>query len=467
MKNKNTELLGNMDVKKALITLSIPATIGMLVNAAYNLVDSLFVGWGAGEVAIGALTLAFPVQMIVMAVALMIGIGGASVFSRAYGAGDKEKMDSTVNTAVRFGVISAILISVVGLVYLTPLLEFFGASSTNIGYAQDYLGVILFGITFQTISMILNNLTRAEGRAKVAMIAMVIGTGLNILLDPIFIFDWGFGLGVRGAAIATVISQFASFSFITYRAFDKDSVLAIKLKNFFKIDFDSLWDIIKIGFPTFVRNAVGAVLAIVIIRLIVLYSINSDYSDLYTSIYGVVNRVLMFIFMPGFGMVQGLAPIAGFNFGAKKWERLVEVTKYATKLLAIYFIVGFLLVQIGSEAIFTVFSKNNDQEFIQLGSRIFRIVALGLPLVSFQIIAGAIYQAFGYAKRALLISLSRQFILFIPIAFILTYFFQLDGLWYTFFVADILSGIFSIFMLIYEIKVLEKYKTVSEEVYTT
>lgn len=456
MNNKNTDLLGKMDVKKALITLSIPAVIGMLVNAMYNLVDSLFVGWGAGEVAIGALTLAFPVQMIVMAVALMIGIGGASVFSRAYGAGNKEKMDSTVNTALRFGAISGVLISVLGLVFLTPLLKFFGASSTNIGFAHDYLSVILFGVVFQTISMIMNNFTRAEGRAKVAMIAMVIGTGLNIVLDPIFIFDWGFGLGVRGAAIATVISQVTAFTFIMYKSFAKDSVLVINFKNFFKIDFESLKDIVVIGLPTFVRNSLGAILTIIILKLIVVFTASEVESDLYTSIYGVVNRVLMFILMPGFGLVQGLAPIAGYNFGAKNWERVRDLVIYTTKLLTIYFIGGFIIVQVFSYGIFDVFSSANNELFINEGGRIFRIIGLALPFITYQIIAGSIYQAFGYPKRALLISLSRQFLFFIPLAFILTNIFGLDGLWYTFFIADTLSGIIGIFMLLYEVKVLGK-----------
>ena len=457
MNNKNTELLGKMNVKKALITLSIPAIIGMLVNAMYNLVDSLFVGWGAGEVAIGALTLAFPVQLIVMAVALMIGIGGASVFSRAYGAGDKQKMDTTVNTAIRFGAISGFVIAVLGLVFLTPLLKFFGASSTNLGFAQDYLGVILFGVVFQTLSMILNNFTRAEGRANVAMIAMVIGTGLNIVLDPIFIFDWGFGLGVRGAAIATVISQITAFSFITYKSFAKDSVLAISLRNFFKIDFKSLKEIVIIGLPTFVRNSLGAILTIIILKLIVVFTASEVESDLYTSIYGVVNRVLMFIFMPGFGLVQGLAPIAGYNFGAKKWSRLIELVKYTTKLLTIYFVIAFIIVQVFAYGIFDVFSSANNEIFINEGGRIFRTVGLALPFITFQVIAGSIYQAFGYPKRALLISLFRQFLFFIPLAFILTSIFGLNGLWYTFFISDGLSGIIGIFMLVYEVRVLGKY----------
>jgi Na+-driven multidrug efflux pump len=162
----------------------------------------------------------------------------------------------------------------------------------------------------------------------------------------------------------------------------------------------------------------------------------------------------MFILMPGFGLVQGLAPIAGFNFGAKLWQRLVDVTLFSTKILFVYFIVGFLLIQFGSTFIFSIFSEETNQDFIEIGSRIFRIIGIGFIFISFQVIASSIYQAFGYAKRALFISLSRQFIFFIPLLFVFTFYFELDGVWYTFFVADILSGIVSLFMLIYEVRVL-------------
>jgi putative MATE family efflux protein len=461
MTNRNANLLGTMDVKKALIKLSIPATIGMIVNATYNLVDSLFVGWGAGEIAIGALTLANPIQMIVVALALMIGVGGASVFSRAYGAGNKEKMDATVNGAVRFGIISGLTLTILTLIFMNPLLDFFGATPDNLGFAKDYLGIVAFGMTFQTLSMILNNMTRAEGRAKVAMQAMVLGAGLNILLDPIFIFDWGLGLGVKGAALATVLSQLTSFSFITFSSFSKDSVLAISLRRFFNIDYKVLKETIKIGLPSFMRNAVGAVLAIIIIKMIGFYTAETDRST-YLAIFGVMNRVLLFIFMPGFGMVQGFAPIAGFNFGAKNWERLVELIKFATKLLVVYFIGGFLFIQFGATLVFDVFSSSDDVFFIETGARIFRIVSLGLIFISFQVIAGAIYQSFGYAKRALFISLSRQLILFIPLSLILTAIFGLNGLWYTYFVADILSGIIGLIMVIFEVRVLRTYKNGQE-----
>ncbi len=461
--SRSQKILGEMDVKKALIKLSVPATLGMIVNALYNLIDTLFVGWGAGEIAIGGLTLAFPVQMIVIAVALMIGIGGASVFSRAYGSKDYEKMETTLNTSLRFGIIIALLIAVLGSIFVSDLLTFFGATSENLSYGVDYLRIILFGITFQTVQMILNNFTRAEGRASIAMKAMIIGTGLNILLDPFFIFESinidiftisftikALGMGVSGAALATILSQIIAFVYIVRRAFDQESVLTIKIKDFFKIDFENLKEVITIGSPTFFRNSIGAILGIIVLKTI---SDNGGmYVEEYTTIFGIVNRVLFFVLMPGFGLVQGLAPIAGYNFGSKQFDRLVDVVIYATKILTVYMILGFLFIEVASPLIFDIFSKSNDPFIINEGTHVFRLVGLGLWSISFQIIIGSVYQAFGYARRAMFVSLLRQFILFIPIWAILTPLFGLEGLWYTFFIADIISAIIGFFMLVHELR---------------
>ena len=180
-------MLGSMNIKKLLLHLSIPATIGMLINALYNFVDTFFVSNGVGILAIGGLTLAFPIQMIIMALAMMIGMGSSSVFSRAFGRGDQKEMKKAVNTALSFTLFGSLVVSVLGFLFVDDLLVFFGATESNLGYAKDYLSVILYGLIPLSLSMVLNNLTRAEGRAKVAMLSMMVGTGLNIILDPIFI----------------------------------------------------------------------------------------------------------------------------------------------------------------------------------------------------------------------------------------------------------------------------------------
>lgn len=463
MNSNRAELLGGYDVKKLLVKLSIPATAGMVVNALYNLVDTFYVARGAGEIAIGALTFAFPVQMIIIAVGLMIGIGSASVFSRAYGRNDHEKMNNVVNTALRIDALFAIILAVIGYIFLDELLTFFGASSSNIGYARDYLSVILMGLVPLSLSMVLNNLTRAEGRVHVAMYAMMIGAGTNIIIDPFFIFEevsiWGYtipllGLGVKGAAMATVISQFAAFTFILTKTFSKDSQLKVNLKNWLDIHTETVKDIIIIGIPTFLRNSLGAFLAVLILMLIKHYAVGDP--AIYQSVYGVINKMIFFIFMPGFGIVQGLAPIVGFNFGAKNYQRIRDVIIFASKIIGVYFILGFIFVQLFATIIFQGFSESNDLFFIQYGSDAFRMISYGFILVAFQFLVASIYQSFGYPIRATLIAISRQTLIFIPLVFILTNIYGLDGIWYTYAAADLISGLIGLSMLLYELKVLKE-----------
>lgn len=464
--NERSNMLKNHEVKSLLIKLSVPATLAMMVNALYNLMDTLYVSASEGEVAIGALGIAFPIQSIVMAIALMIGIGAASVFSRAFGRGDKEMMVHSVNTALRIGFIIALITSILVSIFTNDLLRLIGANDVNISYANDYLSVVLIGFVPLTLSVTLNNLTRAEGRAMLAMTAMMLGAGLNILLDPIFIFDSFtipftevtvplLGLGVGGAAMATVISQIIAFVFLFTRSFDKASNLNINLKGLFKYNTQALKEVILVGLPTFVRNSIGALLAVLVYAMIGFYIANETDAALYIAMYSVINRIIFFVFMPAFGIVQGLAPISGFNFGAKDFKRVKEVVTFANLLLLIYFIGGFLFIQLLSPQIFDLFSKNDDQFFIQTGSRIFRTISIGFVIIGYQVILGSIYQSFGYPAKAMFVSLSRQVVFFLPVVFIFTNIFGLDGLWYTFIFADVVAGVMSFFLLRYELKALD------------
>ncbi len=450
-----SEMLGQMNVKKLLFKLSIPATVAMFVNALYNFVDTLFVSWSDGEIAIGALSIAFPIQMIVIAIGLMIGMGSASVFSRAYGRGDEDAMRRVVNTAILVTLVLSVVITTIGLLLLDDLLRFFGATASNIEYARDYLRLILIGLTPFSLSLVFNNLTRAEGRANVAMISLIIGAGLNIILDPFFIFDFGLGMGVSGAALATVISKTASFVFIFTMALRPSSTLSVNLKKLYKVDIKMIGEISAIGLPTFVRNILGAILVIIINNLINYYA--SGDPAIYISIYGVITRMIMFSLLPGLGLVQGLTPIVGFNFGAKFHKRLYEVIDYATKLLVIYFFSASIIVIIFSEYIFLMFSGSvNSNYFIEYGTMALRIVALGFTMISFQVLLSSVYQAMGYAVRAFFVALSRQFFLFIPLAFLLTYWVGLNGVWWAFVLADVIAGLLSFIVYLYEMKDLKQ-----------
>jgi putative MATE family efflux protein len=456
MNKKNSEMLENMNIKKLLITLSIPATLGMMVNALYNLVDAFFVAQGAGQIALGALTLAFPVQIVITAVGIMIGVGSASVFSRAFGRKDYETMKTAVNTALRIDLLIAGVISIFGFLFLDELLVLFAASESNIGYAKDYLGVIMLGLVPLSLTIVMNNLARAEGRPKIAMITMMIGAGMNILLDPFFIFDFGLGLGVRGAALATVVSQSIAFVYALVNALSNKSSLQIDVKNWLKLHTKTAKEILTVGFPTFVRNSIGAILSIVILNLISFYSPGD--SAIYTSIYGVINRIMAFIFMPGFGLVMGLAPIAGFSYGAQNYKRLTDSIIFATSLMMGYFALGFVFIQLFSETIFTAFSEegSNAEFFISYGARSFKIISYGFLLLGLQIMLSSVYQALGYPIKALVVATSRQFWLFLPIALLMTSLFALDGIWMTFAIADILAGLLSFFMLRHELNIFKR-----------
>jgi putative MATE family efflux protein len=448
MNKQNSDMLGYMQVRKLLFKLAIPATAAMIINALYNLVDTFFVAWGSGTIAIGALSIAYPIQMIVLAIGLMIGVGSSSVFSRAFGRQDEKAMKKAVNTAIMVNLILSISISLIAYIYLDQLLVLFGATESNIDYARDYLRIILIALVPFSLSIVFNNLTRAEGRPKVAMVSLMIGAGLNIILDPIFIFDFGLGLGVSGAAMATAIAKTVSFIYVFAMALSRKSSLMIDLRRIYRIDFKMMGEIFAIGLPSFVRTAMGGVLIVIVNNLIVFYAVGDP--AIYISIYGVINRLIRFSLMPGFGLVQGMVPIVGFNFGAKFYDRLYEVIGYTSKLLFIYFTTVLVIVIIFAEYLFMAFGGADDQVFVQQGAMAFRIVALGFSFVTYQVILSSTYQAMGYPFRAFVVALSRRFIFFIPAAMILTYYFGIIGIWWTFFVADFVTG--SLSFIVYKLE---------------
>lgn len=433
-------MLGNMNVKKLLLKFTIPASLAMFFDALYNLVDTIFVAWGSGEIAIGALGIVFPIWMIVFAFALMIGIGSASVFSRAYGRGDADAMRKTVHTALLFNIVLASVFTLIGLVFIDEILVIFGATASNISDARDYMFFIVIALVPFSSAIVLNNLTRAEGRPKIAMTAMIIGAVVNIILDPILIFNWGFGLGVKGAAIATLIAKSMMFIYILSASFSKKSSLGLRF-NLGDINGRIFRQILVIGLPTFIRNSLGAFMFVLVNRLINVYAPGDP--AIYISVMGVMNRMIIFLLLPGFGLVQGLIPIVGFNFGAKKHERLHDVITYGTRLLITYFWIIFLIMLLGARLIYTMFSREADPVFIETGTQAFRIVAFGFTLLGFQFIMSSVYQAMGFAVRAFLIALSRQFLLFIPLVLILTSLFGIIGIWFSFLAADALSGLIS------------------------
>lgn len=447
-------MLGQMEVKKVLMKLAIPATIAMFANALYNLVDTLFLAWGVGEIAIGALTIVLPLQTLIFAIGLMIGIGSASVFSRAFGRGDTDTMKRVVNSALFFNGLLASLLTVFGLIFIDEILYAFGATAVNVAYARDYMFYIVLSLVPFTSAIVLNNLARAEGRAKISMISLLIGAFANILLDPIFIFDWGFGLGVSGAAIATLIAKTMMFIFILRASLSKKSALLIDQSSLYRLDFVILKETILIGLPTFVRNGLVAFVVVAINHLINQYAPTQP--GIYIAVFGVINRLIVFLLLPGFGLVQGMIPIVGFNYGANQYQRLTDAIRYSTRLLLIYFVFIASIMYFFATPLFMIFSRSNDPLFISIGVEAFKIMPFGFLLLAFQFIMSSTYQALGYPVRAFLVALSRQLLIFLPLVYILTPIYGILGIWLTFAISDGLSGLLSFIAYLYEMHMFKK-----------
>ena len=439
-----TSRLGEEKISKLLVNLSLPATIGMMVNALYNLVDTIFVGRGVGAIAIGGLTIAFPIQMVIMAFAQMIGIGAASAISRSLGAKDLEKADYAAGNSFLCVIVLSSIIATIGLIFTEPMLRIFGSTETILPYAKDYITIILWGSIFFSFAMSSNNLIRAEGNAKVVMVSMLIGAILNMILGPIFIFI--FKLGIKGAALATIISQFISFLYILTYLYSGKSALKIKLHHL-KPKIHIIVEILTVGSAAFFRQVTGSVVAIVVNNSLRIFG-----GDIALIIVGILHRVTMFVFMPLFGVIQGMQPIVGFNYGAKKLDRVKEAIKLSLITTIVIAIFGWLIAELFPFAIISIFT--HDAEVIEKGSNIIRIVLSMIPVIGIQIVGAALFQSLGKAVPSLILSLLRQVLLFIPLVIILPRVFNLGllGIWLAYPAADILSVILTALFLRSELK---------------
>lgn len=429
MHSKRREELGTQPLGTLLIKYAAPATIGMMVNALYNLVDAIFIGQGAGALAIGGLAVAFPIQLIFLAVATTVGVGAASIISRALGAGDEGKADQVVGNAITAITVISLCVSASGLFMLEPMVRLFGATDTILPYAMDYLSIILFGLFFYAFMVTASNTVRAEGNARASMYGMVIGAGLNVILDPIFIF--GFGMGVKGAALATVIALGISTAYFIWFYWSGKSHLNLQPKNFVP-DPPMLGEIFAIGSSSFMRMIGTSVLAVVLNNMVAMHG-----SDIHLAVVGAGNRLMAFLGLPLIGMVQGLQPILGFNYGMGKMDRVRDALRLGNRVATWYSIGMFVAMMLGAELMMAMFST--DAELVREGGIIFRIMNLAVPLVGIQIVGATLFQALGRAKPALFLNSARQVLFLIPLLLILPPIFKLTGVWAAFPIADFLT----------------------------
>ena len=439
--------LGEMKVSKLLMKFSIPAIVGMLVNALYNVVDRIFIGNGVGSLGIAGITIAFPVMLIMMAFSMLIGIGANSLVSIRLGQNRKEEAQGIFGNAVSLLILSSLTLSIIGLVGLEPLLKLLGASEQILPYARDYLQIILIGGVFQSIGMGMNNFIRSEGNPKIAMYTMLIGALINTILDPIFIF--GFNWGMKGAAFATIISQAVSAIWVFQYFLSGNSLLKIHKKDL-KLKIPIIRGILALGAAPFAMQIAASIQNFIMNTSLAAYG-----GDIAISGMGVVISIMTLMVMPIFGITQGVQPIIGYNYGAKKYDRVKEAYKLAVIFATSIVIVGWLITRLFPEQLVSMFNSE-DAQLIAFGTIAIKRFMMFLPFIGFQIVSSNYFQAVGKPKHSALLGLSRQVLILIPALIILPKFFGLEGVISAGPLADIFSTVLTGIFIFIEMKKLDE-----------
>ena len=436
----SSDELGTQDIKKLLIKQAVPSSIGILFMSVNILIDTIFVGQWIGSLAIAAITVVLPITFLISSLGMAIGVGGGSVLSRALGANQKEKALHTFGNQISMTFLLAFIFVVFGLFFSDEMLMLFGAKGAIMKPAKEFFIPIIISVPFLALCMMGNNVIRAEGKAKFAMVAMIIPAFVNIALDILFIKY--LELGMFGAAVASAISYFTCFLFVLW-FFVFKSELHVRIKHF-KLKMPIVKEISELSFVTFSRQGVVSILAIILNHT--LYTYGGEHS---VAIYGIISRMLMFALFPILGITQGFLPIASFNYGAENYERVKESVLFSIKYAAFLASLIFIIILLFAEPIVSVFTT--DPQVIAETPDALRWVFAASPIIAVQLIGAAYFQAAGKAKKALLLTLSKQGFFLIPLVLILPNFFGIFGVWVAFPIADVLSTILTGYFLKKEI----------------
>lgn len=436
-----TEPIGRLILKFA-----VPSVIALLVNSLYNIVDQIFIGWGVGYLGNGATNVVFPITIIALALSMMIGNGGAAYLSLKLGEGEGEAARKGVGNAVTLVVVVSVLLAAVFLVFIDPVLTLFGATDVLRDYALEYGWVIGLGLPFMMISAAVNSMIRADGSPKYAMGSMVIGAILNVILDPVFIFV--FHMGVRGAAIATVIGQVASFlvSVVYVPRFQTVRLNAAA----FRLKAKNCGNIVTFGLSSFITQFAITIVMALTNNLLAIYGASSIYgAEIPLTATGIVMKVNQIMISILLGIATGTQPILGYNYGAKRYDRVkkaLEISLFASEVISI---LAFLLFQFAPMSVVTLFGSEEGL-YNEFAVKAFRIFLMLCPLTGFQTIAAVYLQAIGKPVKSAVLSLARQIIFFVPAALILPTFLGVEGVLWTGPVADGLAFLLSLALLMYE-----------------
>ena len=458
--------IGVEPVGRLLLRFSLPAITGMLVNALYNVVDRIFVGRGVNEAALGGLSLVMPLMSIAMAFAMLFGIGSANLISMRLGQGRRQDAENALHHCFVLLIGSGILLGVIGLTFIDEILSLMGAQegSLSLGYARSYFRITLYSSVFMQVGFGLSHCTRAQGFPTITMFAMLLGAILNMILDPIFIFI--FKWGVEGAAWATVISQGASFAWILSFIFSKKAVIRLKpsmlMPKVFKPSIKTIREIMSFGSPHFIMHVVLSGVQVLINTSLGWYGTNAlgvnNGGDIALSGMNIVGSIAMLIMMPVFGINQGAQPILGYNYGAKKYDRVLKAYLRAVMIATCVCTLGFIITQGFSLQIIRVFVPDGSEAFYTFTPWAMRIALLILPLNGFQIVSANMFVVTGRPKISILLNMLRQCIILIPCLLIFGRIWGLWGIVAAGPVADGCAFFFTGTMVLFELKKLNKAK---------
>lgn len=453
-KEKNP--LGYQPVTSLLVTFSIPAIISCLINSIYNIVDQIFIGQGVGYLGNAATTVAFPIMTILLAFGTLIGAGSSAYAAIRLGEKKEEEAERTLSNAFVFAVIVGIVLMAAGLLFLKPILVLFGATEKILPYAIDYTSIILIGSPFNMIAIVLSNLARTDGHPRMSMYGMLIGAGLNTILDPIyiFVFQWG----VKGAAVATITSQIISAVVLTQyfvRKSDKEIHMRLRM-TYMKLDFRRVGRFLVLGISSGITQSVACLMQVVMNNSLVYYGDRTAIGgDVALSAMGIVMKIAMIMGAFGVGVGIGAQPILGYNRGARRYGRIRKTYLTAVSFATLLIFICWIFCQTIPETIISIFGNENGN-FTDFAVKCLRIYLFSIFCAGFQIVSTNYFQATGQPMKASILSMLRQLLLLIPLILILPLFMGLNGILYSAPIADALSAVIVAFFIVPEMKKLNR-----------
>lgn len=453
--NKKAALeLGTKPVGKLLMQYAIPAIIAMTASSLYNMVDSIFIGQGVGPLAISGLAITFPLMNLSAAFGAAVGVGASTFISVKLGQKDYDTAKHILGNTMTLNLIMGLGVGLVFLLFLDPILRFFGASDQTIPYARDYMVIILLGNVITHMYFGLNAVLRAAGKPKHAMSATIFTVVLNTLLDPLFIYT--FGLGIKGAAYATVLAQSLALIWQLY-TFSRPKELLHFKRGTFRLQSSIIRNIIAIGLSPFSMNVCACIVVILINNSMVHYG-----SDLAVGAYGIANKVAFIFVMINMGVNQGMQPIAGYNYGAMRYDRLMKVVKYSIIAATAIMTIGFIIAMTIPGTCARLFTT--DPTLIDLSAKGIRYIMVAFPVVGYQMVVSNFFQSIGKAKISIVLSLSRQLLILLPLLLVLPTMFGINGVWVSMPVSDTLSAFMAAWiMIVYMRKFKKQHNEITNE----